>query len=100
MIECTGLAVRDDVGWIALCPEYDIASEGASSSEALMRLQFKIQKAVELAQEHKLAIGRPVSEEALAVYLASHRGEQRGLRWHYHIDSDGPSVYAVLGEPI
>lgn len=99
MIECTGIAIRGE-GWIALCPEYDIAGQGATQTDALIQLQFKIRQAVELAQSNQLAIGRPVSQEALAKFVAGHLGEVRPVRWHYRIDTDGPDVFAVLGEPL
>lgn len=74
-IEVSGLVVRADrtwdfTDWLALCPEYDIASAGASLEEAIGRLCAMIENAVDLAREHRLAVGRPVSPEQVANFLA------------------------------
>lgn len=75
MTNVTGIAIRDPTEWLALCPEYDIATTGSTWTEAFVRLAAAIEKAVALAEEQKLPVGRPVAKDSLARFLAGHRSE-------------------------
>lgn len=80
MTNISGIAVRDPTEWLALCPEYDIATSGSTWTEAFVRLAAAIEKAVALAEEQKLPVGRPVSKDSLARFLAGHRAEGHWVR--------------------
>jgi hypothetical protein len=70
----SAVAVYEGAGqWTALCLELDIATMGETANEALSALKSAVRDAIELAEEQGLEPGTPVTDEALAELLHSHR---------------------------
>jgi predicted RNase H-like HicB family nuclease len=50
----TALLQREDDGWVALCPELDVASQGASIEEAKQNLREAVELFLESASEEEI----------------------------------------------
>jgi predicted RNase H-like HicB family nuclease len=50
----TALLQREDDGWMALCPELDVASQGASIEEAKQNLREAVELFLESASEEEI----------------------------------------------
>ena len=50
----TAIIEREDEGFVALCPEFDIASQGSSVSEARSNLQEAIELFLETASPSEI----------------------------------------------
>lgn len=72
----TLMAVRNGDVWVSLCRELDISSEGETAEEAIQRLLMAINEAVEVANEHGVAPGAPVPDDALWEFIESHEGPE------------------------
>ena len=61
--QLTAIIQREDDGYVSLCPELGVASQGDSVSEARANLQEAVEGFLEAASEEELAqLGLPRSE--------------------------------------
>lgn len=70
--DLTGVAVFDGSQWASLCPEYDIASCGATPREALEALAQAVAAVLEEGTDPRAL--KPVPQEAYREFLLSHKG--------------------------
>jgi len=59
----TGLLLREEHGYTALCTELDVASQGETSEEAKRNLEEAVTLYLETAIENNLPFIRPVPEQ-------------------------------------
>ncbi|MBM81093.1 MAG: hypothetical protein CMJ78_10925 [Planctomycetaceae bacterium] len=50
----TAIVQREDDGWVATCPEIDVASQGDTDAEALANLQEAIELLLDVASPEEL----------------------------------------------
>ncbi len=53
-LPCTALLEREGDGYVALCPELDIASQGATVEEALANVREAVELFLECASEEEI----------------------------------------------